>query len=520
MVFDYVIVGAGSAGCVLANRLSADPDRTVLLLEAGGSDRNLNVRIPAAFYKNFRTERDWNYNTQPEPALDGRSLYLPRGKALGGSHSINAMIYIRGDRADYDGWRDDHGCGGWGWDDALPYFKRAEHNERGPSEFHAIGGPLNVADLKVVNPNTRRFVEACEQAGVGTVDDFNTGSPLGAGVLQATQRNGERFSVVDGYLTPAKSRSNLTVIPKALALRVLFDENRAVGVEFFDGRVVKRASAAGEVILSAGAIGSPHLLMVSGVGPADHLRERGVDPVVDLPGVGANLQDHAVVPLIHEVKTDDTIDDAENPVEVVKWMTRRSGRLTSSVAEGLAFVDRDADGAADLQFHFGPAYFAKHGFEPREGNHVTIGPTLLRPEARGTVRLRTGDPTIHPDIVTNTLDNAADLAALRDGLELAREVLSQDAFAEVIGARIEPPVGTDDLDQWMRDSVELLYHLSGTVAMGSSDEAPLDPELRVKGLDGLRVIDASVMPTVTRGNTNAPTIMIAEKASDLILESA
>jgi choline dehydrogenase-like flavoprotein len=518
MVHDYVIVGAGSAGCVLANRLSADPDVTVLLLEAGGSDRAFNVQTPAAFSKLFRTERDWNFNTQPEPHLDGRSLYIPRGKMLGGSHSMNAMLYVRGDRADYDSWRDDHGCEGWGWDDVLPYFKRAEHNERGPSEAHAIGGPLNVADLRSPTEYTHRFVEACEQVGIGRTDDFNAGSPLGAGLPQVTQKDGKRFSTVDGYLAPAAKRPNLTVAKEAFAHRVLFDEGRAVGVEYFQAGLLRRAPVAREVILAAGAIASPQLLQLSGIGPADHLRSVGVDVEVDAPGVGANLQDHPVVGVLHEATAGGTLGEAESPGQLLKYLTRKTGMLTSSVAEALAFLDRDDDRAADLQLHFGPAYFRRHGFDTYDGDAVVIGPTLISPEARGTVRLRSADPTVHPDIVGNHLGPDSDMDRLVDGVQLAREVLAAPAFADVLGAPIEPlpELVGDDLRSWIRANAEVIYHPTSTCAMGTSDEAPIDPELRVKGVDGLRVVDASVMPTVTRGNTNAPTIMIAEKAADLI----
>lgn len=518
MVHDYVIVGAGSAGCVLANRLSADPDVSVLLLEAGGSDRTLNVRAPAAFSKLFRTERDWNFNTQPEPHLDGRSLYVPRGKMLGGSHSMNAMLYVRGDRAGYDEWRDDHGCAGWGWDDVLPYFKRSEHNERGPSEFHAIGGPLNVTDLRSPTAYTARFIEACEQVGIARTDDFNTGSPLGAGQMQVTQKDGSRFSVVDAYLAQAAKRPNLTVAKEALAHRVLFDEGRAVGVEYFQAGLLRRAPAAREVILAAGAIGSPHLLQLSGIGPADHLRSVGVDVVVDAPGVGANLQDHPVIGVWNEVTAGGTLAEAESPKQLFNYFTRKTGMLTSSVAEALAFLDRDGDGVADLQLHFGPAYFRRHGFETREGPAITVGPTLIKPEARGTVRLRSADPTVHPDIVGNHLGPAADMDRLVDGIDVAREVIAAPAFDEVRGDPIDlaPDVAGDELRAWIRANVETIYHPTSTCAMGTSDEAPVDPQLRVKGVDGLRVVDASVMPTVTRGNTNAPTIMIAEKAADLI----
>lgn len=520
MHHDVVIVGAGSAGCVLANRLSADDRVSVLLVEAGGSDRHPNVRIPAAFSKLFRTRRDWNFNTQPEPHLGGRSLYLPRGRMLGGSHSMNAMLHVRGDRADFDGWRDDHGCVGWGWDDVLGSFKRSEHSERGPDEFHGIGGPLNVADLRTTNPLTERFLAACEAVGIPPVTDFDTGSPLGAGPVRVTQKDGARFSVVDGYLAPARRRPNLTVLTDASVQRVLFDGDRAVGVEYADRDGLGRVGA-DEVVLSAGAFGSPHLLQLSGVGPADHLRTVGVDPVADLPGVGANLQDHPIAGVIHDVTVPGTLDDAETSRQLLAWATRRRGSLTSPVAEALAFCDRDGDGVTDLQFYFAPGYYSRHGFDTHPGRAFSIGATLVAPTSRGTVRLRSADPTVHPDIVGNVLSDPAEVAALVDGVRLAVEIARSAPFDDVRGGPIEPAspdVDEDGLVAWIRRKTELIYHPVGTVAMGASPEAPIDPvTMRVKGLDGIRVVDASVMPRITRANTNAPTIMIAEHAADRIL---
>lgn len=523
MVFDYVIVGAGSAGCVLANRLSADPDVSVLLLEAGGSDRHLNVKIPAAFRQLFRTERDWNYNTQPEPHLDGRSLYMPRGKMLGGCHSINAMLYVRGDKADYDEWRDEYGAKGWGWDDVLPYFKRSEHNERGPSEFHAIGGPMNVTDLPVVNPFTHRFLEACQAVGIPLDEDYNDGSPDGVSVVQVTQKRGARHSVVDAYLAPARKRRNLTIATGALVHRVVFDGGRAVGVEYRDVGGPQRASVAREVILSAGAIGSPHILQLSGIGPADHLREVGVDVVLDQPKVGWGLQDHPFAGVGYQATVPGTLDEAESPVELAKWVARRTGMLTSTVAEAMAFFDRDGDGKADLQYHWGPVGGTNlHGFEEDRVPGFAIGTTLIKPQSRGTVRLRSPDPEVHPDIVGNFLESDADMAVMVDGIEFAREIAHAAPFDEVRGREVTPGEGItgDELEAWIRQNAELIYHPTSTVAMGGDDDAPLDPELRLRGIEGLRVVDASVMPSVTRGNTNAPTIMIAEKAADLLLDLA
>ncbi|HEU4976488.1 MAG TPA: GMC family oxidoreductase N-terminal domain-containing protein [Baekduia sp.] len=516
---DYVIVGAGSAGCVLANRLTEDPSVRVVLLEAGGRDRHPNVMIPAAFAKQFHTRLDWDFATDPEPHCDGRSLYIPRGRSLGGSSSMNAMLYVRGRPLDYDLWERE-GAAGWGWDAVRPYFLKAEDNERGPSEHHAVGGPLHVSDERSPRRLTRRFLEASERVGIPYISDYNGPEQDGAALVQVTQRNGRRWSAADAYLRPAMQRPNLEVRTGAQVLRVELEGDRAVGVRVRgrrDAEEVVRAER--EVIVSAGAIGSPQLLMLSGIGPADHLREVGVPVALDVPAVGENLQDHPYATCIWEASAAESLYGADRPKPLLEWVLRRSGPLTSTVAEAFAFVrSRPGLPAADLQYHFAPAFFYKNGEEEFDGHAYTMGPVLVSPKSRGHVRLRSADPAAKPRILTNTLAEPEDLAALVTGVELAREIAAADPLASITRRELHPgeDVRADgDVEAWVRRSVELLYHPSGTCRMGSED-AVLDPELRVRGVTGLRVADASVFPIVPGGNTNAPTIMVAERAADLV----
>jgi choline dehydrogenase len=517
---DYIVIGAGSAGCVLAARLSEDPSVRVLLIEAGGKGVHPNIAIPAAFAKQFKTKLDWDYSTEPEPACDGRSLYIPRGKGLGGSSSMNAMLYVRGRPLDYDLWEAE-GCPGWGWKDVRPYFLRSENNERGASEHHATGGPLNVADERSPRQLTARFLAAAEAAGVPRVPDYNGPEQDGASPVQVTQRNGRRFSAADAYLRPNMKRDNLDVITGAQVLRVELEGRRATGVRYRDRRGREQlAHADREVILAAGAIGSPQLLMLSGIGPADHLREVGVTAVHDLPGVGENLQDHPYVVCIWESKTGGSLYGADKPKPLLEWLLRRSGPLTSSVAEAFAFVrSRPGLPAPDLQFHFAPAYFNDNGFDEFDGHAFTLGPVLVTPKSRGSLKLRSADPGAKPRIVTNSLSEPEDVQALVTGMRKAREMAAAGPLAEAAGREIFPGEGVDsddDLAADLRRRVELIYHPVGTCKMGSGDDAVVDPDLRVRGLEGLRVVDASIMPVIPGGNTNAPAIMVAERASDLI----
>ena len=521
MNYDYVIVGAGSAGCVLANRLTEDSSVSVLLLESGGRNRHPNVAIPAAFAKQFHTSRDWDLSTDPEPSCDDRSLFVPRGKGLGGSSSMNAMLYVRGRPLDYDLWEAD-GCTGWGWKDVKPYFLRAEDNSRGQSEDHATGGPLRVEDLRSPRELTGTFLEAAESVGIPLIEDYNGPEQDGAAVAQVTQRKGRRWSTNDGYLAPARSRSNLKVITGADVLRVELDGTRATGVRYRTGRrrIEQVASAGREVILSAGAIASPQLLMQSGIGPAEHLREVGVPVELDLPAVGGNLQDHPYVVCIWDVPGGGSLADAEKPKALAEWLLRRSGPLSSTVAEAFAFVrSRPGLPAADLQFHFAPADFRENGEVEYDGHAITMGPVLLTPKSRGDVRLRSADPGDKPRILTNSLSEPEDVASLVAGVKLAREMAATGPFRKVLGEELLPgpdAVDDDSIEEDARARVELLYHPVGTCRMGGSEASVVDPELRVRGLQGLRVVDASVMPIIPGGNTNAPTIMVAERAADLI----
>jgi choline dehydrogenase len=522
---DYVIVGAGSAGCVLANRLSEDPSVRVLLLEAGGRDRSLNIKIPAAFPKQFHTKLDWDFATEPEPSVDGRSLYIPRGKALGGSSSMNAMLYVRGRPLDYDTW-EAQGAPGWGYRDVLPYFLSSEDNVRGASEYHGAGGPLRVSEQRSPRPLDRRLLAACEAAGIPRIADYNGPEQDGASMFQVTQRNGQRFSAADAYLRPALGRPNLELRTKATVLGVELENGRAVGVRLRKGRSgIEVVRAEREVLLSAGAICSPQLLLLSGIGPGQELRDAGVQVRHDLPGVGRNLQDHPFVTMLWEVSDRNTLYGADKPKPLAEWLLRRSGPLSSSVAEVVAFTrTRGGLPAADIQFHMGAVYFEDHGAEEYDGHCATIAPVLIAPRARGQVWLRSADPTAKPRIITNALSEPEDLESLLAGMRLAREIAAQGPMREIIVKEIKPgaaAVERGELEADLRRRLMLIYHPVGTARMSDTDEqAVVDSRLRVHGLEGLRVMDASVMPTIVGGNTNAPTIMIAERGADLVRESA
>ena len=520
--YDYIIVGAGAAGCVLANRLSEDPDTSVLLLEAGGRDRSPNIKIPAAFAKQFHTRLDWDYWTEPEPHVDGRSLYVPRGKSLGGSSSMNAMLYVRGRPLDYALW-EEQGAAGWGWDDVLPYFLRSENNARGASEFHGDGGPLIVSEQRSPRADVdRRLMAASEAAGIPRIADYNGPEQDGVAMFQVNQRNGARFSVADAFLHPVEDRPNLTVRTRARVLGVELEAERAVGVRLatrFGREETVRAER--EVILSAGALNSPHLLMVSGIGPADHLREVGVEVRHDLPGVGQNLQDHPFIALIWEVTDQNTLYQADKPKQLAEWMLRRSGPLTSSVAEVVAFVRTRAGlPAADIQFHMGAVYYEDHGAEEYDGHCASILPVLVSPQARGHVSLRSADPADKPRILTNSLSEPDDVQSLVAAMALAREIAAQGPLRDITVRELKPgPDVTDraDLEADLRRRLMLIYHPVGTCRMSDrGDDAVVDSQLRVHGLEGLRVVDASIMPVIPGGNTQAPTVMIAERAADLI----
>ncbi|MGH2866972.1 MAG: GMC family oxidoreductase [Solirubrobacteraceae bacterium] len=519
---DYIVVGAGSAGCVLAARLSEDPNVHVTLIEAGGRDRSPNIKVPLAFPKQFHSKLDWDYETEPEPGANGRRLYIPRGKSLGGSSSMNAMLYVRGRPLDFDLW-ERAGAEGWGWEEVRPYFLRSEDNVRGPSEFHAAGGPLRVSELRSPRPYVTTLLSASQAAGIPYVPDYNGPEQDGVSMFQVTQQGGRRWSAADAFLRPALERPNLEVVIRAQVLGLELEGSRVAGVRIAGGlgRRPRTLRAGREVILSAGAINSPQLLMLSGIGPADELRRHGIEVRHDLPGVGRNLQDHPFITMLWEVRGDDTLFGAEKPVHLLEWALRHSGKLTSPAAEVCAFVrTRSGLPAADIQFHMGALYFEDHGAEEHDAPAAVIGPVLVTPASRGEITLRSADPTAKPKILTNSLTEPEDVASMVAGMELAREIAAQEPMRSTIVRELKPgPAVTsarEDLEAALRERVELIYHPVGTCRMGTDDDAVVDPALRVRGLEGLRVVDASVMPVITGGNTNAPTIMIAERAADLI----
>ncbi len=523
-MYDYVIVGAGSAGCVLANRLSEDPSVRVLLLEAGGADRSPNVKIPAAFANQFHTKLDWDFETDPEPHVDERRLYVPRGKMLGGSSSMNAMLYVRGRPFDYDSW-EAQGASGWGYRDVLPYFIRAEDNVRGASEYHGAGGPLRVSEQRSPRPINGQLLAATEAAGIPRIADYNGPEQDGVSMFQVTQSGGRRFSAADGYLRPAMRRPNLDVRTKADVLGVAFEGERAIGVRVRRGRGEELVRAAREVLLSAGAIGSPQLLLLSGVGAGSELREAGVEARHELPGVGRNLQDHPFVTCMWETSDQNTLYGADRPWSLAEWVLRRSGKLTSTVAEVVAFTrTRGGLPAADVQFHMGAAYYEDHGAETYDGHCVVIAPVLVSPKARGQVWLRSADPSAKPRIITNTLSEPEDVESLVAGMLLAREIAAKQPLAPLMIKELKPGgavADREELEADLRRRLMLIYHPVGTARMSDTHEqAVVDSRLRVHGLRGLRVIDASVMPVIPGGNTNAPTIMVAERGADLVREDA
>ncbi len=523
MTYDYVIVGAGSAGCVLANRLSENAHKRVLLLEAGPRDWHPFIHMPAGLAKLVGNKGvNWDYHTEPEPQLGNRRLWWPRGRVLGGSSSINAMCYIRGIPSDYDEWAHATGDARWGWNNALEYFKRAESNTRGADDLHGAGGPLHVQDLRYHSALTDAFIEGAQSCGHPLNRDFNGAQQEGIGLYQVTQKNSARCSTAVGYLRPAQDRSNLSVRTRARTERVLFDGHRAVGVDYRHHGRLTRAEAK-EVILCGGAINSPQLLMLSGIGPADHLRAHGIRVEGDLPGVGANLQDHLDICTLQQCTQPVSYDRLNDVAVLFKYLTRRDGPGTSNIAEAGGFVrtKHANDERCDLQLHFIPALLDDHGRNRLPGYGFTMHACMLRPRSRGEIRLASADPSAKAAIRPNYLSDVEgyDLKILVEGAKLSRQIFAAKAFDTYRGAEIFPGASTqsdEDIVAFIRRKAETVYHPVGSCRMGNDDGAVVDPELRVRGVSGLRVVDASVMPSLPGGNTNAPTIMIAERAAELI----
>ena len=527
--FDYVIVGAGSAGCVLANRLSADGRHSVLLLEAGPRDNNLWIHVPLGYGKLFKEKTvNWMYQTEPEPGLNGRQVFQPRGKVLGGSSSINGLLYVRGQHEDYDRWRQ-HGNAGWGFDDVLPYFKKAEDQQRGADDYHGAGGPLPVSDMLHADPLSGAFIKAAVEAGIPDNPDFNGATQEGAGWFQTTTRNGRRASTARSYLRPAKGRRNLHVETSALAQRILFEGRRAAGVEYRQNGALRTARARKEILISSGAYNSPQLLQLSGVGPAELLKSHGIDVVLDAPGVGNDLQDHMQVRIVMRCALPITLNDILNHpgrriMAGARYAAFRKGPLTIAAGTSGAFFKTDPRLASpDVQIHFLPFSTDKMGEKLHPYSAFSASVCQVRPESRGSLRIKSADPMAAPEIRINYLATETDRTVNVEGLKILRKILAAPALKPYVVEESEPGakvVSDEDLLAFCRQRGSTVYHPTSTCRMGNDPLAVVDQRLRLRGIEGLRVVDASVMPDLVSGNTNAPVIMIAEKASDMILQDA
>lgn len=529
MAFDYLIIGAGSAGCVLANRLSENPNNKVCVLEAGPDDNSILINIPAGIIALMRSnKRNWRYYTNPQEALNQREVYIPRGKTLGGSSAVNAMIYTRGHQWDYDHW-ESLGNKGWGWNDVLPIFKRSQNQERGADEYHGAGGPLNVSDLRYKHPVSDAFVQACVEAGFPYSEDFNGKDQEGVGIYQVTQKDGERFGVAKAYLHPIMDRPNLTVITDARVQKLLFDGKTVIGAEY-QHKGQTHTVKAGETILSGGAINSPQVLLLSGIGPKDELEKHGIAVQHELDGVGKNLQEHPDILLVHKSRKQGSLNLSPTALptqlkSLYQYFAQRQGALTSNAAEAGGFIkSRPEEEIPDIQLHLTAALLDNHGLNLpfAMGWGFSTHVCVLRPKSVGSVTLNSADPNDNAVIDPRLLSHPEDRDTMLRGIKLMRQaILESPSMADMLGKEIFPGKNRqtdDELREFIREKGDNIYHPVGTCKMGIDDQAVVDPEqLRVHGLNGLRVVDASVMPTLIGGNTNAPTVMIAEKAADNIL---
>lgn len=518
-MYDYVIIGAGSAGCVLANRLTENPNIHVLLLEAGKPDQKSEIQIPIAFSKLFKSEYDWAYYTEKQPHLNHRQIFFPRGKCLGGSSSINAMIYIRGDWQDYNNW-EKAGNSGWGAEDILAYFIKSENQTRENNQYHGVGGNLNVTDLRYINPLTQSFIAAALATGLPLNNDFNAVTREGVGYLQVTQKNGQRHSAATAYLKPILNRPNLTIKTNALVIKIHFENKQATGLTYLQDNIETEIKIRREIILSGGAINSPQLLMLSGIGDATHLKSLNIPVIHNLPGVGQNLQDHIGTPNIYNTTKPISLLIAKKLKSILQYLIFKNGPLTSNVAEAAAFVKSNSDlNICDLQIHFSPIMYLNEGLTEPTEHGFTLGPVLLYPQSKGYVNLRSPHPSTPPIIQPNYLADINDAQALVTGLKICRQIIQKPAFDGLRGAELYPglSIQTDsELIEFVRNYSQTLYHPVGTCKMGNDTMSVVNSQLQVQGIQGLRVVDASIMPTIIGGNTNAATIMIAEKAADMI----
>ena len=523
--FDYIIVGAGSAGCVLANRLTEDPGVTVLLVEFGGRDRSLFIQMPTALSIPMNTSKyAWQFHTEPEPYLDNRQLHCPRGKVLGGSSSINGMVYVRGHGMDYEEW-EESGATDWGYAHCLPYFKKADDWKFGQNEYRGQGGPLSVNQgNEMQNPLYQAFIDAGVQAGYGMTEDYNAFQQEGFGPMHMTVKNGVRWSAANAYLKPAMNRKNLKVVTRALTRRILLEGKKAVGIEYQQGEARHTVQANREVILSAGSVGSPQILQVSGIGPARVLQDAGVAVVCDLPGVGENLQDHLEFYFQFHCKQAITLNARlgywSKFLIGARWVLFKSGLGATNHFESCAFIrSRPGIKAPDIQYHFLPAAMRYDGRAALDGHGFQVHVGHNKPASRGRIRIRSAEPLDKPSILFNYLEKESDRQGFRQCVRLTREIMQQAAMDPYRGEEIQPGESVrsdDEIDAWIRQGVESAYHPSCTCKMGTDERAVVDPQTRVRGVDRLRVVDSSIFPTITNGNLNSPTIMVAERAADLI----